>query len=77
MNTAFQLMLANQPLVWFLFLAPFFIVMARGYVLDTRAMRAGVPSSYKPLLAVGMLPVINIPVALLCLANTARELARR
>lgn len=59
-----QILQTHETLVWVLFLVPVFLTMHRGLVLDRRAERYGENYSYGPLLTLGLVPLVNIPVAL-------------
>lgn len=73
MQSIFTFAQAHQVLVWALFLAPVFVVMCRGMILDNRALRYGVPSRYHLMLVLGFVPVLNIAVAVLCLVRSVHE----
>lgn len=72
-----QTLQAHQALVWTVFLLPVFLVMWRGYILDSRAHRYDRVQSYSPLLALGFVPVVNIAVAVACTSRTVVEYRRR
>lgn len=77
MNDLFNFMIANQALVWVIFLAPIFLVMWRGYILEGRAMRQGMRYNYNFLMVLSCLPLLNIAVALICTARTVIEFRRQ
>lgn len=68
---------AHQVLMWVLFLAPLFVVLWRGSVLDTRAQRYGMKSRYSVFLLLGFMPLVNLLVALACIGRTWHEYRTR
>lgn len=73
MKALFDFILAHPTASWTLFLLPLTIIMVRGFVLDQRAERHGLPVSYSPLLALGLVPLVNIPIALAVLWKCSYE----
>lgn len=67
---------AHAALVWVLFLAPVFFSMHRGYVLETRARRLGLPVQYGAAVLLGFMPLVGIAAAAYCTAQSLREFRR-
>lgn len=70
----FQFAQAHEILVWALFLVPLFICMTRFVVLEERAGR---PLKYTWVFVCGLIPVVNIGIAVVCVAVTFTELFQR
>lgn len=75
----FAWMLEHQNLTWCLFLAPLFICMLRFAVLEGRQptlLKSSLPS-YSWVFVCGLIPVVNLVIATLCVIVTLVEVYRR
>jgi hypothetical protein len=70
----FDFVSQHQAWAWGLLLGPLFIVMSRGYVIDARRQAAGKPSAYTTYVLFGLVPGINILVAVMAIVATVLEL---